>query len=643
MKKLFLFASLAFSAINVTSAQDVVLWGGAGSNDGEFNGGLNGWTTVGISDPAAVWAWNANSKSIGAYAGTTGLVSASSSNGAAVFDSDYLDNGGIAGNFGKGAAASPHNSELISPTIDLTGTNDVTLVFSQLFRKFQSNRPSSGEVRAATAIMYSRDNGATWSDPIGIEINEYIKTNQSTSQFKSSPITRVQLPGAGGTAQFKVKFSFDGDYYFWIIDDVAIVKMEDYNLRANINFYATAENVLTPVTQTRPFYFLNDIANIGAKAQENVKHTMSIYKTNSAGQLIAPAVFTDTLNYGRVEPDTTIENVSFPKGFEATGTKSPYAGFYQLISENDDIEPTNNTLSFVFATTDSTFAKDNGRTRSVAPAFASGDAPVWGYGNVYYIKNGKNFRSGSVQFGLEGTADNIGETVEAKLYKWTPSDSDDDSIDEEELEVVGSTEYTITGKEAAVANGGAGNTRLSLGNWNEPGKPITLEDNTYYVVYVEHTGTSTDNSVSLSAYERYNYNAVNLAFEGAGKFSRFSMIKIGDGLSEGGFRDMVPVIRWNIRENIINAKETLLSENVVSVSPNPAVNNLNVKFTFETVMKNVDVTLFDVNGREVMVANFNNISKDNYNLDITSLASGLYNLVVRTETGVTNKNVLIQK
>jgi len=649
MKKLFLSFSVALVLGNLATAQEKILWGGPGSKDGEFDGGLNGWTAVGVSstDPAkataALWTWSEAAKSIGAYAGTTGLESATKTNGAAVFDSDYLDNGGKQGQFGKGTCPAPHSGDLISPTIDLTGQNDVTLVFSQLFRNFRSNRPRlTGVASASTAIMFSRDNGATWSDPIAITVNELVKSNQLSSTYSPTVVTRVQLPGAGNTKNFKVKFSFDGNYYFWVIDDVAIVPMESNNLQANQTFFAPAENIFTPISQTRETYFLNDISNIGSKAQYNVKHTMSIFPLDASGQPVPPAVFTDELKYGTVQPDTTIENKTFPRGFQPTGPKSNYIGFYELKSDSTDIEPWNNTLSFAFGVSDSTFAKDNGRTRSVAPVIAAGSTPTWGYGNVYYIKNGKNFQSSTVSFGIEGATNNKDENLDILLYKWEPADNEDREISEDELTVVGDASYKIKGTEPAVANGSSGNVKVRFNNFLSAGQPIKLEDETFYVVYVEHKGTSTDKPAFLSAYDRYNYAAVDLAFDSIGKRSFHSVIKIGDRFSTGGFSSIVPVIRWNIRSTV-SSGEALLPSSSVNIGPNPASELLNVKFNFETTMKDVELIITDVNGREVMESNFRDIQNDNFSLDVSALQSGLYNLLVRSEKGAVSKNFVIQK
>lgn len=655
MKKHFLSILMFAAALNAASAQETILWGGPGSKDGEFNGGLNGWTTVGLKsgDPAkanlAVFSWSSTASAPGGYtaAASAALNSASKSNGAAVFNSDVLDSGTGAGKtptsgsvFGAGVCPTPHESELISPTINLTGNKDVTLIFSQLFRNFTSGRPRTGAVTASTAVMYSRDNGATWSDPIAIDVNEQCKTYQYNTNYSPTVVTRVQLPGAGNTDKFKVKFSFAGDYYFWIIDDVAIVPMENNNLRANLNFYAPYENIFTPITQTRPSYFLNDIANIGAKTQTNVRHTMNVYKTNASGQLTLPAVFSDTLKYGNVLPDTTVENIPFPKGFEPSGAKANYGAVYELISDSTDVETWNNRIVAVFGVTDSTFAKDNGRTRSVAPAFSGSDF-TYGYGNVYYIKNGKNFNSGLMQFGLDNGADIAGDNIDIYLYKWNGDDNNNKDIDEDELETVGYSAYTVKGTESpATANGQL--VRVKIDNFLNPGKPIELEDNTFYVVYVQHVASSADNPMFLSAYDRYDYSASSIAFEQSGKQSFYSVLKIGEELFTGGFRSIVPTIRWNLRISTSD-KELILPENSISLAPNPAADYTQINFNFDEMMNDVDINIVDVNGRTVTTKALRNIQKDNFRLDISSLNAGVYNIVVRTEKGMTTKSLVIQK
>ena len=96
MKKNYFTLVLATMFATATFAQVVTLWGGKGTKDGEFDGGLNNWTTKGVEsdDPsksaAAVWEWDAaGSAAKGAYSKGQSISSSSKANGAAVFNSDF--------------------------------------------------------------------------------------------------------------------------------------------------------------------------------------------------------------------------------------------------------------------------------------------------------------------------------------------------------------------------------------------------------------------------------------------------------------------------------------------------------------------------------------------------------------------------
>ena len=88
----------------------------------------------------AYWTRSTLGYSQGAYwKGTTPISSPSQSNGAAIFDSDYLDNNGVLSVFGIGSSPGKHKGGLISPSIDLSGYADSSLMvqFFSLYRDYE--------------------------------------------------------------------------------------------------------------------------------------------------------------------------------------------------------------------------------------------------------------------------------------------------------------------------------------------------------------------------------------------------------------------------------------------------------------------------------------------------------------------------
>ncbi len=136
---------------------------------GSYNSGDNptSWTALSVHENggavtpgAAYWTRSTLGYSQGAYwSGTTPVGSPSQANGVAIFDSDFMDNNGVAGDFGLGTSPSPHRGELISPRIDLTGYTDsaIAVSFFGFYRNFNMSELS---------VSVSVDDGTTWAPAI---------------------------------------------------------------------------------------------------------------------------------------------------------------------------------------------------------------------------------------------------------------------------------------------------------------------------------------------------------------------------------------------------------------------------------------------------------------------------------------------
>jgi len=194
---------------------------------GTFSPGDNttSWTALSVYDTGnsrtpgnAYWTRSTLGYSQGAYwNGTTPVASPSAANGVAIFDSDFLDNGGTAGAFGSGTSPDSQKGELISPRIDLTGYTDqaVMVEFFSFFRNFQINELS---------VSLSTDDGTTWTT------QDFRSLTADETEETVRVIFANATAGVNNLTQCRIKFTFDGYYYFAIVDDVNIKPATDADL-----------------------------------------------------------------------------------------------------------------------------------------------------------------------------------------------------------------------------------------------------------------------------------------------------------------------------------------------------------------------------------------------------------------------------
>ncbi|WP_452232593.1 T9SS type A sorting domain-containing protein [Lacinutrix sp. MEBiC02595] len=179
------------------------------------------WTALSINDNggtvtpgAAYWTRNTLGYSQGAYwSAPTPTNAPSQANGIAIFDSDFMDNGGTPNAFGTGTSPSTHKGELISPRINLTGNTDVPLAvkFYSQYRNFAISELS---------VSFSSDDGTTWGTSVAYTT---LQATPFDEGFLTLALPATSTQGVSNLSQCRLKFTFDGDYYFAIIDDVTIL------------------------------------------------------------------------------------------------------------------------------------------------------------------------------------------------------------------------------------------------------------------------------------------------------------------------------------------------------------------------------------------------------------------------------------
>ena len=392
---------------------------------------MNYGTAVGVADLDAKWEYRGTTTtpsnatgSRGGYAGpaSTGqlpIQSATAANGFVVFDSDFLDNAGIAGNFcGTGAlACAPHVANLETGVINLLGHPTVDLLFTQYYRRFAG----AGGVQTvpATYLDFSTDGGVTWTG--NVTLNASIAVNSATTRNSAIAVSIGQY--VGNQANVKIRFRFDGDYYFWQMDDIKIISTpknrmtftagSDGSPAQDIVYGATQESARMgrmTLKQVRPIAFDANCFNSGQNAQTNVKLQMKIFNATTGAMvqtvnspIIASLASGDTATWNQLNTYTTSWTPSAVGRYDFT---------YNLVS--DSVSIASDTLGSVIVS-DSVMSLDNGNWNNSIGA--SSNTTQWGDGSQ--MTNMQELVNDEMLFGARvylGSTSQAGAILELAVY-----------------------------------------------------------------------------------------------------------------------------------------------------------------------------------------------------------------------------------
>ena len=618
--------------------------------------GFKGWVSKPLAsdDPAKLdntqWIWTKNTTSRGAFGGNRPMNSPTSANGAAFFDSNYLDDGGVGANAGSGPSPSPHAAELISPVMNTAGFSNLIVQFHQYFRNFVTR----------TYVAYSLDGGTTWS--ADIRFNDEITANNATlnpvvATNTDSTRKRVVLKGVTGSANFRIKFKFDGEYYFWAIDDVSVLDFSYYDIQVNGTFAAIPPSAYTPVNQLDTIRFLADVANVGTKAMNNVKLQVKVWRASDTALIYNstsseyPAVF---------KADTTYENRILPNVLLPATISQPgrYFGSYRVFGDSSkvDINPANDTFRFNFWVSDtstansvvasvgkSNYTKENALsviTRMGNGTWTGTEPRSSRYGNYYrFNKVPATITTLSANFNPKAAA---GRRLQGSIYEWKDANNDG-GVQASERTLVASADTLIP---TTVASANAWYLfKLVDINTNKFFYP---KANTDYLAVVEFDAPTiaapVDSNYFLMVFNRgsFDYGAMRFVTDSVNS-PRYSII-LGTSSSAdwrtGGFSDgsLTPVVRLNVLPFITNTTTVLSNKNTMLVSPNPVGqdNVVNVQVDLEKVSDAL-FRVMTVDGRLMSEQVLDKFQKQNIELQVNDYPSGTYLIQILTPDGIMTK------
>lgn len=586
------------------------IWGGPNAFGAEydnstFNGGLNDWTTEGLeceipdSTYNAVWRWDENGVMAGGeyWLDEFAIKSPSVANGAVGFDSDYYNYSGV--------APAPQKSVLTSPSMDCTGENEVSLMFYESFRTYQ----------AISSVEVSNDDGVSWvSYPI--RYNDLLPHNEPTG---IDAWTYVDIsPTAANQANVQIRFVWDGDYYYWIIDDVALIKSPQYDL-AIFDYDYPFRSYSVPLISGIGCKTLNfgfEISNIAQVEVENVVAKVQV-KDESGG-----VIYEESKTLAAVSGSVTTIKVIFEDWWLPALDEGIYYLEYSIGDGTQDFNPDDNMVRRPFVVSHNTFSLGEGEHIVPFPASCEN---YYAHGCFYNTCDFDN-TTGS----LELAVDSIGIGVVGANVDSFPNSHLNISIFDgagpmADWEKKGSNDYHFTSNLPTDTVLWVTDFKSSTGDDVE----IVLEPNKKYVVLA--SSFVPDNG-SLRMY-----------FTESEGYPIGKNILIVDGSVYSGYENFKasPYIVMKLKF-LTNSSLPKLPDYVVTIVQNPVQDELSLKLDFAHTM-DVSYAIGTLNGSLLQTGQWKNAQSETQILDVSNLTNGQYLIRVQTDEGIVTKLFVVAR
>jgi hypothetical protein len=465
-----------------------------------------------------------------------------------------------------------------------------------------------------------------------------------------------------------MQFYYYGNYYYWGIDDVVVYNESKADVQVNENFYAVAPSLRVPAGQVSEMPFLADVSNVGNGNASNVKLELVVTDPqNGNAEVIRLAN-----NYGALPAGAVQENKPFPATWAPPANVGRYNASY-VITSTEDPTGANNKRDYFFDVTDNTFANllpesqvtpANYLSYALSPWTVGGTVTYYSGGNIYYVKNGKNITIDKVRFGLANDISKISDSgfIDVDVYEFDDKNGDHECSPTERKKV-GSNSIFI---DASIDN--LRSIELPIYGLDGSGNPdetkeVDLKDNTSYIV-IAHTAPL-DPSVeryqllgysarTYSAFDRStNYNPTNYAFDTL-KIARSagSLFAItGASAEDVESRNFVIIQNGTLQSTAfleMDLKTAVSTYNIndkaeVKTFPNPASRELYIDLTLDKVSQNVRVDMVAMDGKIAATKSFSGVQDSRLRMDLTSVASGTYSVLIKTDNGVITRKVIVQK
>ena len=669
---MMVFAIVASMSFFSQRANAQVLWGtGADAISDSVGRFIKDFGTAGAWKPVtvtkdAVWIRTTDGVSKGKYWGTNQpFKSPTLADGAALFDSDFLDNGGVSE--GTGPCPAPHHGELQSPVINLTGITSADNIEVKLFayyRLFDVQDLSLG---------FSSDGGSTWKDyslkVLGGETNKVYGQDYITIKLKDA------TKGVADFSNCKLRFVFNGDSYFAMFDNVSILKSPPYDIGfplANAYGYNTAMSP-SPYAQfpkryaekasDKDYFYSAVISNDGGTeipVSANPKLTWELLKSAGAGTWNSVLKKSVVITKKIPGNDTTVVTGDITSdlnaAFVANGT-GDYRFSYTVSCDLSDANASNNEIHYDF-----TITADLDTWFSAAPLNANGYPtantnffPAGGAGTVvqtfeqglyYYFPDQKDLAMQSVRYQAYMSNSFDGDSQPVSIYVYDAIDLSDKKT----------WSLVALGIDTIKSSGNTGKyieREAYLWDVAKAIKGYKLSgDGIYCIAVAQHNSKGLiDQSGKIhTVYPAACYTNNRLGEKVNYFYSGY--LKVGTGAPEqteaisyySGFNSATPYVP-SVSVKMIDGKsvgiiETQKESTILTVFPNPVADNLNVRIKTDQSGSQASFILTDITGRIISIEKGTLQNDMIYTIGMKGLPAGNYMIHVKTEKGNVSEKVV---
>ncbi len=586
----------------------------------DFSDGIPvGWTNTnydtGLVLTDAKWEYRSSTTTPNNLIGTAGnciddgleggepILSPTADNGFLIFDSDFWDSSeGDCGDFGSGISAAPHNSSLTTASLDLTDKVYVALEFNQYLKNFDS----------VTKIQLSV-NGGEFQDVI---VNDFTGTNASSPRDMR---VRKNISGlAGGESDVKIRFSFSGSYYFWMIDDIQLISIEQNNVQIDHTLHGDLD-----IQSSDDFEDFLGMQYFKYPSSSTIELDLSAQAENRGGEAQMGVNLTTTITQGGSEIDSSVsgnvtlfpdESTTFETGIVALPSDVETYELEYVISQNqEDESPDNNEVVKTIEVTPSTLARDEGGADSYYFPAEEFDNTTYEVGAVY-VPSDEGNELYSISAGMSSST-LTGSHCYATLYGF--------SLDEGViLEPIATTELQVV---QFFHLNSFGDEQMMVFNFDTP---ISLIEDSTYLAVVGTIDTPSEVTFSMSGE--------------AQPLTAWARFNDDDGVPSLNYLDRIPMVRMNF-DVLVDVEETETNAVKASIYPNPASDVITLEYDLASNAELI-IGLFDIQGKHLENLYVGNDQAGSHKLtiDVSSLPTGSYVIRMNSELGKLEKTLVIE-